>query len=62
MDKGHCSSFIQRRSEMAKGNRASRPARVEFEQHRSTILKTIPKSRRLPKPQSDKASKGKSTR
>ena len=47
---------------MAKGNRASRSARVEFEQPRSTILKTIPKSRRLPKPQSDKASKGESTR
>lgn len=45
---------------MAKGDRASKPARVEFEQPRSTILKTIPKARRLPKPQSDEASKGKS--
>lgn len=42
---------------MAKGNRAFRPVRAEFEQPRSTIVKTIPKPHRLPKPQSDKASK-----
>ena len=43
---------------MAKGNRAFKPVRAEFEQPRSTIVKTIPKPHRSPKPQSDKASKG----
>lgn len=47
---------------MAKGNRAFRPVRAEFEQPRSTIVKTIPKPQRSPKPQSGKASKGPSKR
>lgn len=42
---------------MAKGNRAFRPVRAEFEQPRSTIVKTIPKPQRSPKPQSANTSK-----